>query len=334
MNLSEKQIQGVVFTCDKKGDIEEVLYAHPDMAAFQPGAKMARSVPATHYERAWNAFEELRKTGSAFDVDLVLEAAGNQTHMSMSGVYKDGRALIAIAAHVGDLLALFRAAEHAPGQSARELRPLLRDILLTTKKVRDVDLALYDRLRTQNAEIEALKAELADRANELAVLSARLDEATAKDPLTGLFNRGMLEEKFRDFVQMSRRLDFPLTLILIDVNDFHAINERLGFDGGDAILARFGETINAYKRKGLDNAFRIGGDDILLMVGDCDEKNAVGVAVRLDLELRKISEDASIGYGIVAVDTQAGTTLEEYVRTAEERLQEYKRKNRRGRKSG
>jgi diguanylate cyclase (GGDEF)-like protein len=324
---------GAVIVCDRKGDVEEVSYAHAALTAFRPGAKLYGSVPAAHYEKAWNAFEELRKQGAIFDEDLVFEVEGVHAHMSVSGVYKEGRALIAIAPHVGDTLALFRAAERAPGQSARELRPLLYDIIHSTKKVRDVDLTLYDRLRAQNEEIEGLKRTLGERDKEMAALSARLDEATVKDPLTGLYNRGMLEEKFRDFTQMSRRLNFPLTLILIDIVDFRGINDRLGFEGGDAVLASFGKLVDAYKRKGLDNAFRIGCDEILLMVGDCDDKNAVGVAVRLDLEFGKIADGASITYGIVAVDSQAATPLEEYLNIAEERLEEAKRKSRRGRKA-
>ena len=95
--------------------------------------------------------------------------------------------------------------------------------------------------------------------------TGRLQRQVATEPLTGLGNRRALQERLEQYVVVTDRQAEPLTALMIDVDRFKPINDRLGHEAGDRCLAFLGKVL----RSGLggeDGAFRTGGDEFIVLL--------------------------------------------------------------------
>ena len=95
---------------------------------------------------------------------------------------------------------------------------------------------------------------------------ADLEALTLSDPLTGLGNRRALERELARTMLRSRRLDHPLGLLYLDVNDLKLVNDRFGHAAGDDTLRALGATLRQCSREGADSGYRVGGDEFVLIV--------------------------------------------------------------------
>ncbi len=95
---------------------------------------------------------------------------------------------------------------------------------------------------------------------------ADLEELTLTDPLTGLGNRRGLERDLARAMLRSRRLDHPLTLLYMDVDDLKTVNDRFGHAAGDETLRVVGHVTRSCSREGTDSGYRVGGDEFVLIV--------------------------------------------------------------------
>jgi diguanylate cyclase (GGDEF)-like protein len=95
---------------------------------------------------------------------------------------------------------------------------------------------------------------------------ADLEELTLTDPLTGLGNRRGLERDLARAMLRSRRLDHPLALLYMDVDDLKVVNDRFGHAAGDDTLRVVGHVTRSCSREGTDTGYRVGGDEFVLIV--------------------------------------------------------------------
>jgi diguanylate cyclase (GGDEF)-like protein len=93
-----------------------------------------------------------------------------------------------------------------------------------------------------------------------------LEALTMTDPLTGLGNRRALERDLSRAMLRSRRLDHPLTLLYMDVDDLKDVNDRFGHAAGDETLRVVGNVTRSCSREGTDSGYRVGGDEFVLIV--------------------------------------------------------------------
>jgi len=93
-----------------------------------------------------------------------------------------------------------------------------------------------------------------------------LEALTITDPLTGLGNRRALERELARSMLRSRRLDHPLTLLYMDVDDLKQVNDRFGHAAGDGTLRAVGGAVRQCSREGTDSGYRVGGDEFVLIV--------------------------------------------------------------------
>lgn len=111
----------------------------------------------------------------------------------------------------------------------------------------------------------------------LALANLRLQQTlrhqSIRDPLTGLYNRRYLEESLRRELARSERRGLPLTLMMLDLDHFKALNDRYGHDGGDAVLSAFGRLLQASCREE-DIACRYGGEEFTLILPETDGEAA------------------------------------------------------------
>jgi diguanylate cyclase (GGDEF)-like protein len=95
---------------------------------------------------------------------------------------------------------------------------------------------------------------------------ADLEALTLTDPLTGLGNRRALERELARTMLRSRRLDHPLALLYMDVDDLKRVNDRFGHATGDDTLRAVAHAVRQCSRDGTDSGYRVGGDEFVLIV--------------------------------------------------------------------
>ncbi|HYI11247.1 MAG TPA: diguanylate cyclase [Thermoanaerobaculia bacterium] len=93
----------------------------------------------------------------------------------------------------------------------------------------------------------------------------QLEELSLTDALTGVRNRRAFDERLTPSYEHSRRYDRPLSLAVVDVDHFKAINDTYGHDSGDAVLRRVAELISACTRQ-TDFVARVGGEEFGILL--------------------------------------------------------------------
>jgi diguanylate cyclase (GGDEF)-like protein len=108
------------------------------------------------------------------------------------------------------------------------------------------------------------------------------------DPLTGLFNRNALEQRLAelDGQPSDEKAGLSHALLLCDLDHFKRVNDKLGHATGDAVLQDVAYTMRAVLRAG-DSIYRIGGEEILVVLPGATEADAVGIAERLRWAVRE-----------------------------------------------
>lgn len=100
------------------------------------------------------------------------------------------------------------------------------------------------------------------------------------DPLTGAYNRRTFHEIAERELSRARRAGQPLSIIMLDIDHFRAINEKHGHRIGDEVLQRFAEVVRSAMRKE-DMLVRFGGEEFLVLLPDVPGPGAVVVAGRI-----------------------------------------------------
>ncbi len=100
------------------------------------------------------------------------------------------------------------------------------------------------------------------------------------DPLTGLLNRRYLEERFAQEIERSKRYQFPLSFVMMDIDSFKSFNDTFGHQAGDEVLR---ETAHCIRRslRNFDVAARYGGEEFIVVLPETDVTSAMILAERL-----------------------------------------------------
>jgi len=141
-------------------------------------------------------------------------------------------------------------------------------------------------IKQYNLELEE-KIQL--RTKELLETQLKLQEQAHKDPLTNLYNRRHFSEIIGSLFSMSRRGNNPLSILIIDIDDFKNINDTHGHHIGDFVIKSLANIfINTIRKS--DIAIRYGGEEFLLLLTNTNEDNAKIIAEKL----RKQVEDTTL----------------------------------------
>lgn len=176
----------------------------------------------------------------------------------------------------------------------------------------------------QQVNMDALQAQelrleqrVKERTDELAAANERLCALALHDPLTGLANRTALKQHLEQALQRSRRQARPLALMLLDLDGFKPVNDRLGHEAGDQVLLQVAQNLLSCARE-TDLVARLGGDEFVLICEDVRGEEharqlaerflqAVGAPLQLDEEWLSIG--ASIGIVLTLGDALDITQL-------------------------
>lgn len=128
------------------------------------------------------------------------------------------------------------------------------------------------------------------------------------DPLTGLFNRNALEQRLAEIEGLPCDPDEGLShaLLLCDLDHFKRVNDQLGHAAGDAVLQDVAYTMRAALRAG-DSIYRVGGEEILVILPGAGREAALEISERLRNEVRErrpvgVQVTVSIGIAVSEAD--------------------------------
>jgi diguanylate cyclase (GGDEF)-like protein len=116
----------------------------------------------------------------------------------------------------------------------------------------------------------------------------------AIDPLTGLFNRRAFEESAIRMLVAGQRNGRPVSLLLMDLDHFKAINDDHGHKAGDGVLVKFAKHLVDHTRVP-DLICRFGGEEFVVLLPDTSQEQARTLAERIRAEWEKVAIQSSRG---------------------------------------
>ena len=149
-------------------------------------------------------------------------------------------------------------------------------------------------------ELEALAKHVA-----LAIRKPTLYDRAVVDALTGLYTKRHFQEQVRQHLAQRMRLGTPLSLVILDVDHFKQVNDVHGHVAGDAVLAEVAKRVRGEIR-GYDQAFRYGGEEVVILSPNTGLEDAIGLAERLRERLR--SEQIDTGETGIQVTASFGVS--------------------------
>lgn len=148
----------------------------------------------------------------------------------------------------------------------------------------------------------------------------QVEHLSVTDSLTGLFNRRKFFEDLEKEVERVSRYGSPLSLIMLDIDHFKAINDQYGHQMGDEVLRALSDILRANTRR-TDVIARYGGEEFIILLTETPLEGAEGVANRIKSEVEKsavlgaaIEVKYTVSIGVAAfvkgdtVDTLVGRT--------------------------
>jgi diguanylate cyclase (GGDEF)-like protein len=160
-----------------------------------------------------------------------------------------------------------------------------------------------------------------------------LTNLTIRDDLTGLFNSRQFYSHIAQEVDRSNRYVRPLSLILMDIDNFKLLNDTYGHLSGDRILSTTGEIIQSAIRKP-DTAYRYAGDEFTIILPETEIERAIAVAERvrqaIENEIHVLSNPRplQITVSIGVVEYLADEKIESFVHRADSAMYVSKRNGR------
>ena len=172
-----------------------------------------------------------------------------------------------------------------------------------------------------------------DLARKLEEKNQELRIMASKDALTGLYNRQFLDEILEKEWHRSERHGHPLSMAMVDIDDFKKINDTYGHKAGDTILVKIAETFIKNLRKN-DFVARYGGEEFAFIFPETDLKNACHITKMInrfvkDLDISFVGDKVkslSISCGVsAAYPSEAGDSVDKLIKRADDALYDAKR---------
>lgn len=115
-----------------------------------------------------------------------------------------------------------------------------------------------------------------------------LEEYAFLDPLTQLSNRRKFDRVYDTEWRRALRNNQPLTICMIDIDFFKIYNDTLGHDGGDICLQQVASAIRKSSARGGELAARFGGEEFIVLLPHCNEKNAYNTCENIRRSVEKL----------------------------------------------
>ena len=127
------------------------------------------------------------------------------------------------------------------------------------------------------------------------------------DELTGLANHGRFQELLNSEIEQVRRYQHPIGLIMLDIDDFKAVNDTYGHQQGDAVLRSVASVLRENSRDA-DSPARYGGEELSLILPHTDLDGAYAIAERIRVAVEGLRVPRTADEGILRITTSVGVT--------------------------
>jgi len=228
--------------------------------------------------------------------ELLLEAGGSNCTMYMVldgefGVYLDAEcresiAAIGVGETIGELSVIDDRPASATVKALKKSRVLAVDeetfwLLVAASHAFSVNLLMLLSKRMRATNLTIFKN---------VELRRRFEQEAKVDTLTGLHNRRWLDENLARIVGRHLKAGQPLSVLMIDVDDFKAFNDRYGHQAGDGALAMIGSILGSRLRP-TDLIARYGGEEFVVVLPVTDASGAYAAAERVRSAVRRETAD-------------------------------------------
>ncbi|MGB7623037.1 MAG: diguanylate cyclase [Terriglobia bacterium] len=176
--------------------------------------------------------------------------------------------------------------------------------------------AAYQALQESERKLSESNASLLLLNQRLEEVNKKIFEMARRDPLTGLFNRRVLDDELMRNAERSIRECHPLTALILDLDYFKSVNDSFGHRVGDAILISIAEFLVRNVRP-YDVVARFGGDEFVILLPNCDLEKGIQTGERICGQLKnlKVADcprtiTASVGVAVLLPGQSAQRLLE------------------------
>lgn len=204
--------------------------------------------------------------------------------------------------------------------------------LLSMALVRDThDRPLYFIVQIQNITL------LKDAQAKMQQLNRELEQLSLVDGLTGVYNRRAFDRRILQEWERASREQYPLSLLMIDIDYFKLYNDSLGHQAGDSCLITVAQTLVSAVHRPTDMVARYGGEEFVIILGNTDLPGAIIVAERIQALLKDqqishpqstISEFVTISIGIHTCIPDPARHFDQCIQNADQALYQAKESGR------
>ena len=187
---------------------------------------------------------------------------------------------------------------------------------------------MLNTIEAQSTEINTFAARLDSAYKELDATNSRLKEFSFKDEVTGLYNRRFFSVRLEEEVSRCRRFNHPVSVVLMDLDEYKVINDELGHAVGDDTLREVAAILLKHSR-GINVLCRYGGDEFAVLLVETSKGGALLYAdrIRQVLATHPFSHGRRVtaSFGVAALPEDVAPTTEDLIRAADEALYAAKR---------
>ncbi|MEH6593175.1 MAG: GGDEF domain-containing protein, partial [Halioglobus sp.] len=198
----------------------------------------------------------------------------------------------------------------------------------------------YRNMISLNLQREAMSRELGDLTGSLRDRNRQLRDARQQltdlanvDELTGLGNRRLVNKSLQDEINRARRSGAPLSVILLDVDNFKLYNDTYGHNAGDLVLQQLADLMQRATSRAGEVVARYGGEEFILVLPGATQATAMRTAHRLKglimdeailHETSEVEAYITVSQGLVTVSPEGELEPEALIKMADDALYQAK----------
>jgi diguanylate cyclase (GGDEF)-like protein len=187
---------------------------------------------------------------------------------------------------------------------------------------------MFETIEQQANEINSFAGRLDAAYRELEATNARLRETSFKDEVAGIYNRRFFSVRLEEEISRHRRFNHPVSIVLLDLDGFKAVNDELGHAVGDETLREVAQVLTKHSR-GINVVSRYGGDEFAVLLVETSKAGARLYAQRIRDVLARHTfthgKPITASVGVACLPDDEASTADELVKLADEALYVAKR---------